>query len=195
MRFLSKHTVPGKPPTNMSVEAINPTSLLVKWELPSPSYKPVIPNKALRIFYKLQGNTTVQNIKDTNVTAGLHALDELKKFSWYTVWGKSVTSRGLGVESERFKIQTLEEGMLGGWKRLLGSLQHSVFLVSALALYLIFNDGIKRTLMSRIVRKHSLNSTSYLAVYLTFSYYFIFDRIYYTLLQNGGQNFKYVRIS
>ena len=140
----------------MSVEAINPTSLLVKWEFPSPSYKPVIPNKALRIFYKLQGNTAVQNIKDTNVTAGFHALDELKKFSWYTVWGKSVTSRGLGVESQRFKIRTLEEGMLGG----------SVFLVSALALYLIFNDSIKQTLMSRIVRKHSLNSTSYLAEYI-----------------------------
>lgn len=125
--FYSNNAVPGKPPTNMSVEAINPTSLLVKWKFPLPSYKPLIPNKALRIFYELHGYTTVQDIKDTNVTAGFHALDELKKFSWYTVWVKSATSRGLGVESERFKVRTLEEGMLGGWERLLGSLQHCLF--------------------------------------------------------------------
>ena len=110
--IFSLNTVPGKPPTNMSVEATNPTSLLIKWKFPLPSYEPAIPNKALRIFYKLQGNTTVQTIKDTNVTVGFHALDKLKKFSWYTVWVKSVTSRGLGVESERFTIRTLEEGML-----------------------------------------------------------------------------------
>ena len=120
--FLSKCTVPGKPPTNMSVEAINPTSLLIKWKFPFLSYEPVIPNKALRIFYKLQGDKTVQNIRDTKVTTGFHALDKLKKFSWYTVWVKSVTSRGLGAESERFTIRTLEEGMLGGRKRL----QHSI---------------------------------------------------------------------
>ena len=133
--IFSKYAVPGKPPTNMSVEVINPTSLLVKWKFPLQSYKPVIPNKALRIFYKLQGYaTTVQNIKDTNVTAGFHALDELKTFSWYTVWVKSVTSRGLGVESERFKIRTLEEGMLGVWERLLGFLQRSIFFGSALPL-------------------------------------------------------------
>lgn len=119
----------------MSVEAINPTSLLVKWKFPLPSYKPVIPNKALRIFYKLQGYATaVQDIKDTNVTVGFRALNELKKFAWYTVWVKSVTSRGLGVESERFKIRTLEEGMLGGWERLLGFLQHSIFFGPALPL-------------------------------------------------------------
>jgi len=98
----------------MSVEAINPTSLLIKWKSPLPSYEPAIANKALRIFYNLQGNTTVQNIKDTKVTPGFHALDKLKKFAWYTVWVRSVTSRGLGVESKRFKIRTLEEGMLGG---------------------------------------------------------------------------------
>ena len=110
----------------MSVEAINPTSLLIKWKFSLPSYEPVIPNEALRMFYELKENTTMQNIKDTNVTAGFLVLDKLKKFSWYTVWIKSVTSRGLGVESERFKIRTLEEGMLGGWKRLSGAFQHSV---------------------------------------------------------------------
>lgn len=112
----------------MSVEAINPTSVLIKWKFQLSSYDPVIPTKALRIFYKRQGNAIVQNIKDTNVTRGFHVLDKLKKFSWYTVWVKCVTSRGLGVESERFKIQTLEEGLLGGWKRLPRPFQHSIFL-------------------------------------------------------------------
>lgn len=99
----------------MSVKAINPTSVEIKWKFPLPSYEPVIPNKALRIFYKLQGNTTVQNFQDTNATTGFNTLDKLKTFSWYTIWVKSVTSRGPGVESERFKIRTLEEGMVPGY--------------------------------------------------------------------------------
>ncbi|KAJ7375164.1 hypothetical protein OS493_001902 [Desmophyllum pertusum] len=101
--------IPGKPPTNLSVEAISPTSVLIRWKFPSSSYEPIIPTSALRIFYELQGDTTVKNIKDTNATTGFVVLDKLEKFAWYTVWVKSVTSRGLGVESERFKIQTLEE--------------------------------------------------------------------------------------
>lgn len=55
---------------------------------------------------------TAVNFKDTNVTTGYFVLDNLEKFTWYTVWVKSDTSRGLGVESERFRIRTLEEGML-----------------------------------------------------------------------------------
>ena len=111
MIFYFYHTVPGKPPTNLSVEAISPTSVLIRWTFPSSSYKPIIPTSALRILYELQRNVTVANIKDTNVTTGFVVLDKLEKFAWYTVWVKSVTSRGLGVKSECFKIRTLEEGM------------------------------------------------------------------------------------
>ena len=38
-------------------------------------------------------------------------LNDLERFSWYTVWVKSVTSRGLGAKSTRLKIRTLEEGV------------------------------------------------------------------------------------
>lgn len=96
----------------MSIEAINPTSVLIRWKLSSPSKEPAIPTTDLRIFYKLHGNLTVTNIKHANATTGFVVLDRLEKFSWYTVWVKSVTSRGLGGESERLKIRTLEEGML-----------------------------------------------------------------------------------
>lgn len=111
--FLSNYTVPGKPPTNVSVEAIDPASVTIRWKFSSPSYnKSAIPTTSLRIFYKLEGNSTVTNIKDTNATTGFFVLDKLQKFSLYTIWVKSATSRGLGGESERFKIRTLEEGIL-----------------------------------------------------------------------------------
>ena len=109
--FPFKYTVPGKPPTNVSVEAINPTSVTIRWEFSSPFYEPVIPTTVLLIFYKLEGNSTVTNVKDTNATTGIFVLDKLQKFSLYTVWVRSATSRGLGMESEHFKIRTLEEGI------------------------------------------------------------------------------------
>lgn len=111
--FLSQFfnfTVPGKPPGNLSVDVIGTTSVSIGWELLSLSYTP-IPTTALRIFYKLEGNTTSLNIVDTNFTTGYFLLDNLEKFSWYTVWVRSVTSRGVGPETHRFRLRTLEEGM------------------------------------------------------------------------------------
>ena len=103
-------TVPGKVPRNLSVDAISTTGLSIHWEFPPPSFQTPIPTTALRIFYKLQGNTTWLNTIDVNFTAGYFILGHLEKFTWYTVWVRAVTARGLGIESQRFSIRTLEEG-------------------------------------------------------------------------------------
>jgi len=105
------YTVPGKPPRNLSVDVTSPTSVLIGWETSPPLHESSIPTIALQIFYKLEANTTAVKRKEMNITRGYFVLDNLEKFAWYTIWVRSATSRGLGPESESFRIRTLEEGL------------------------------------------------------------------------------------
>ena len=50
------------------------------------------------------------NVRVANFTTGYFELDNLETFSWYNLYVRAVTSRGLGVESELFVVRTLEEG-------------------------------------------------------------------------------------
>ena len=105
------YAVPGKPPSNLSVDVISPTTVLVRWDNSSPTYyESSLSTTAVRIFYKLQANWTDMNVRDANFTAGYFVLDNLETFSWYNLYVRAVTSRGLGVQSELFVVRTLEEG-------------------------------------------------------------------------------------
>ena len=95
----------------MSVDVISPTTVLVRWDNSSPTYyESSLSTTAVRIFYKLQENWTDMNVRDANFTAGYFVLDNLETFSWYNLYVRVVTSRGLGVKSELFVVRTLEEG-------------------------------------------------------------------------------------
>lgn len=50
------------------------------------------------------------NVRDENFTTGYFVLDNLETFSWYNLYSRAVTSRGLGMKSELFVVRTLEEG-------------------------------------------------------------------------------------
>ena len=105
------YAVPGKPPSNLSVDVISPIAVLVRWDNSSPTYyESSLSTTAVRIFYKLQANWTDMNVRDANFTAGYFVLDNLETFSWYNLYVRAVTSRGLGVKSELFVVRTLEEG-------------------------------------------------------------------------------------
>ena len=105
------YAVPGKPPSNLSVDVISPTAVLVRWDNSSPTYyESSLSTTGVRIYYNLQANWTDMNVRDANFTAGYFVLDNLKTFSWYNLYARAVTSRGLGVKSELFVVRTLEEG-------------------------------------------------------------------------------------
>lgn len=105
------YAVPGKPPSNLSVDVISPTAVLVRWNNSSPTYyESSLSTTAVRIFYKLRANWTDLDVRDANFTAGYFVLDNLETFSWYNLYVRAVTSRGLGVKSELFVVRTLEEG-------------------------------------------------------------------------------------
>lgn len=109
--FFRSYVVPGKPPSNLSVGVISPTIVLVRWDNSSPTYyESSLSTTAVRIFYKLQANRTDVSLKDANFTTGYFLLDNLETFSWYNLYARAVTSRGLGVKSELFVVRTLEEG-------------------------------------------------------------------------------------
>lgn len=65
----------------------------------------------LRVFYvktSKQNETILRT--DVNVTRRSVEIENLGKFVNYTVWVKSVSTRGLGVSSIPIYVRTLEEG-------------------------------------------------------------------------------------
>lgn len=102
-----KFLVPGKPPQNVSGHATGTTSIQMEWTT-VPVESDVI---LLSVFHVKTGkpNETISRT-DVNVTKRSIKITNLEKFVNYTVWVKSVSTRGPGISSIPIHVQTLEEG-------------------------------------------------------------------------------------
>ena len=99
--------VPGKPPQNLSAHATSTTSIRVKWN----NVQDDSDISLFRIFYITTGQQN-ETISRTDVNASITSVDitNLGKFVNYTVWVRSISSRGPGTESFPIYVKTLEEG-------------------------------------------------------------------------------------
>lgn len=100
-------SVPGKPPTNVSVESTTSTAIQVTWLCADcHQHNSTI---GFLISYKLDSsNQTVATV--VNRTARHFLISALKKFTNYTIHVSSVTARGIGVASKQVSVRTLEDG-------------------------------------------------------------------------------------
>ena len=102
-------SVPGKPPRNITALASSPTSITITWE--PEKYCEVFLTTRFKILYKHTGdsNFTVKSV-DVDNSKSSFELTELDTFVNYTVWLIKVTTRGLGIASQKTFVRTLEEG-------------------------------------------------------------------------------------
>ena len=98
--------VPGKPPENMNVTIINPTTLRLSW---SPGETQQIVNTwGLKINYQANGTKPLSILvekhqEDTNIT-------QLRPDTTYTIWAVPVTSKGFGFSSQVLNVTTPYRG-------------------------------------------------------------------------------------
>ena len=102
--------VPGKPPTNITLQAESLSSVTVKWDSPL-NQCDVFQSIGFRVFYKLSNATKIHSL-DVTVSTNHLVLQNLKDFKMYVVWLRRITSGGLGPKSAAMKIRTLEKGGL-----------------------------------------------------------------------------------
>ncbi|XP_048584451.1 uncharacterized protein LOC5515158 isoform X2 [Nematostella vectensis] len=97
-----RDTIPGKPAENVTAMSPSPDSLLVTWDHSNSSHCGYV------LYYQLNTSSDVTNITlnaSTTVTMvrGLHGLSQ------YQIWLRSMTSRGLGIQSKKIAATTLEK--------------------------------------------------------------------------------------
>nr|XP_022917798.1 tyrosine-protein phosphatase Lar isoform X3 [Onthophagus taurus] len=103
----TKQYVPGAPPTNVTGEAVSPTSIRVSWEPP-----PAERSNGNIIYYKLQfveagrsdSEASIITLNNTSFT-----VDELKRWTEYRIWVLAGTSVGDGPSSYPITIRTHED--------------------------------------------------------------------------------------
>jgi len=104
---LLQENFPGKPPTNITLQAESLSSVTVKWDSPL-NQCDVFQSIGFRVFYKLSNATKIHSL-DVTVSTNHLVLQNLKDFKMYVVWLRRITSGGLGPKSAAMKIRTLEK--------------------------------------------------------------------------------------
>ncbi|XP_015753438.1 PREDICTED: phosphatidylinositol phosphatase PTPRQ-like [Acropora digitifera] len=104
---LLQENFPGKPPTNITLQAESLSSVTVKWDSPL-NQCDVFQSIGFRVFYKLSNTTKIHSL-DVTVSTNHLVLQNLKDFKMYVVWLRRITSGGLGPKSTAMKIRTLEK--------------------------------------------------------------------------------------
>ena len=102
--FTRTHTVPGSPPTNITVVTISPTSLTLTW---SP---PLVTNGIIIRYQAQLVDSGERDVNITMVTMGRVEWVGLHPYHVYQYQVAAATAVGLGPFSEERTVQTSEAG-------------------------------------------------------------------------------------
>ena len=98
--------VPGKPPENMNVTIIDPTTLLLSWSPGEPQQ--TVNTWGLKVNYQANDNKT-RSILVNKHRAEVN-ISQLRPNTTYMIWAVPVTSKGFGFSSQPLSVTTPYRG-------------------------------------------------------------------------------------
>ena len=102
-------TVPNEPPVILEAKSTTSTSITLKWSEVTQPNAASLRGYAI-VYKKITGKFQVDFMKSTSPTQKEVTLDDLEKFTNYTLRVFAFTSLGNGVSSEPASLKTLEDG-------------------------------------------------------------------------------------
>lgn len=116
IRIFSRNAVPSSPPENPKCNVLSSTSIYVTWS-PPPAESQNGKLRGYKVAYLAYDDiydTDPQTVKSNNQYL---TIDNLRKFTNYSVWVLAYTKVGDGVKSKQMSCQTHEDGLLSHPKR------------------------------------------------------------------------------